>query len=140
MKSGVSSYCFNPLFTENRISMMEAITNRGNGNYAYIDSLHEARKVLVEQAAGTFVTIAKDVKIVNTGYGEMSSLFQDNVVQSATVIGSIPHPVIDEILSVALCEDERIIVGSPKEKVIACSAANNVAAFVTEKIVVASVT
>ncbi len=45
--------------------------------------------------------IAKDVKIVNTGYGEMSSLFQDNVVQSATVIGSIPHPVIDEILSVA---------------------------------------
>lgn len=45
--------------------------------------------------------IAKDVKIVNTGYGEMSSLFQDNVVQSATVIGSIPHPVVDEILSVS---------------------------------------
>lgn len=45
--------------------------------------------------------VAKDVKIVNTGYGEMSSLFQDNVVQSATVIGSIPHPVVDEILSVA---------------------------------------
>jgi len=45
--------------------------------------------------------IADDVKIVNTGYGEMSSLFQDNVVQSATVIGSIPHPVVDEILSVS---------------------------------------
>ena len=44
--------------------------------------------------------VAKDVKIVNTGYGEMSALFQDNVVQSATVIGSIPHPVVDEILSV----------------------------------------
>lgn len=45
--------------------------------------------------------IAKDVKVVNTGYGEMSALFQDNVVQSATVIGSIPHPVVDEILSIA---------------------------------------
>jgi len=45
--------------------------------------------------------IAKGVKVVNTGYGEMSALFQDNVVQSATVIGSIPHPVVDEILSVS---------------------------------------
>lgn len=45
--------------------------------------------------------IAKDIKIVNTGYGEMSSLYQDNVAQSVTVIGSIPHPVIDEILSVS---------------------------------------
>ena len=45
--------------------------------------------------------IAGKVKIVNTGYGEMSALYQDNVVQSATVIGSIPHPVVDEILSVS---------------------------------------
>lgn len=45
--------------------------------------------------------VADKIKIVNTGYGEMSSLFQDNVVQSATVIGSIPHPVVDEILSVS---------------------------------------
>ncbi len=44
-------------------SMMEEITNRGNGNYSYIDSLNEAKKVLIEQASGTFVTIAKDVKI-----------------------------------------------------------------------------
>ncbi len=36
---------------------------RGNGNYAYIDILGEARKVLVEQMTGTLVTIAKDVKI-----------------------------------------------------------------------------
>jgi len=42
---------------------MEELSNRGNGNYAYIDSLNEARKVLVEQAGGTLVTIAKDVKI-----------------------------------------------------------------------------
>jgi Ca-activated chloride channel family protein len=44
-------------------SAMEALADRGNGNYAYIDSLHEARKVLVSQAGGTLVTIAKDVKI-----------------------------------------------------------------------------
>jgi len=44
-------------------STMEALADRGNGNYAYIDSLHEARKVLVSQAGGTLVTIAKDVKI-----------------------------------------------------------------------------
>ncbi len=44
-------------------AMMEDISNRGNGNYAYIDSEREAEKVLVEQAGGTLVTIAKDVKI-----------------------------------------------------------------------------
>ncbi len=42
---------------------MEKLADRGNGNYAYIDSLGEARKVLVEQAAGTLITIAKDVKV-----------------------------------------------------------------------------
>ena len=44
-------------------AMMENISNKGNGNYAYIDGITEARKVLVEQAGGTLVTIAKDVKI-----------------------------------------------------------------------------
>lgn len=42
---------------------LEELSRRGNGNFAYIDSIAEARKVLVEQAAGTLVTIAKDVKI-----------------------------------------------------------------------------
>lgn len=42
---------------------MEQIADKGNGNYAYIDSAREARKVLVEQAAGTLVTIASDVKL-----------------------------------------------------------------------------
>lgn len=42
---------------------MEQLSNHGNGVSAYIDSLAEARKVLVDQAAGTLVTIAKDVKI-----------------------------------------------------------------------------
>lgn len=44
-------------------SKMEAIANKGNGNYAYVDSLKEGRKVLVEQAASTLMTIAKDVKL-----------------------------------------------------------------------------
>jgi Ca-activated chloride channel family protein len=42
---------------------MMGIANKGNGNYAYIDSVKEAQKVLVEQMSGTLVTIAKDVKI-----------------------------------------------------------------------------
>lgn len=42
---------------------MELLADKGNGNYAYIDSLGEARKVLADQAQGTLVTIAKDVKI-----------------------------------------------------------------------------
>jgi Ca-activated chloride channel family protein len=42
---------------------LEQLADKGNGNYAYIDSLAEAKKALVEQAGGTLVTIAKDVKI-----------------------------------------------------------------------------
>jgi Ca-activated chloride channel homolog len=44
-------------------STLEKLADHGNGNYAYIDSLSEARKVLVEQIGGTLVTIAKDVKL-----------------------------------------------------------------------------
>lgn len=43
--------------------MMELITNNGNGNYSYIDTIKEGRKVLLEDMMGTLVTIAKDVKI-----------------------------------------------------------------------------
>jgi Ca-activated chloride channel homolog len=42
---------------------MEKLADKGNGNYSYLDSLHEARKVLVAEAGGTLVTVAKDVKI-----------------------------------------------------------------------------
>jgi Ca-activated chloride channel family protein len=42
---------------------MEQIANHGNGNYAYIDGLLEARKVLVQEMGGTLFTIAKDVKL-----------------------------------------------------------------------------
>jgi Ca-activated chloride channel family protein len=44
-------------------AMMEQIADHGNGNYAYIDSALEAKKVLGEQMSSTLFTIAKDVKI-----------------------------------------------------------------------------
>jgi Ca-activated chloride channel family protein len=44
-------------------STMEKLADKGNGNYAYIDSITEGRKVLVEQMGATLFTIAKDVKI-----------------------------------------------------------------------------
>lgn len=42
---------------------MEALADHGNGNYAYIDSTLEARRVLVEEMGGTLFTVAKDVKL-----------------------------------------------------------------------------
>jgi len=42
---------------------MEKLADNGNGVYAYLDGLREARKVLVEQLTGSTITIAKDVKI-----------------------------------------------------------------------------
>lgn len=41
----------------------EGLADHGNGNYAYIDSLLEAKKVLVKEAGGTLMTVAKDVKL-----------------------------------------------------------------------------
>lgn len=42
---------------------MESLADKGNGNYAYIDNLSEAQKVLVTEMSGTLHTIAKDVKV-----------------------------------------------------------------------------
>ena len=42
---------------------MERLADKGNGNYSYLDSLTEARRVLVAEAGSTLVTVAKDVKI-----------------------------------------------------------------------------
>ncbi len=41
---------------------METLADKGNGNYAYIDCLREAKKVLVEEMSATLLTICKDVK------------------------------------------------------------------------------
>ncbi|MEM6828928.1 MAG: von Willebrand factor type A domain-containing protein [Bacteroidota bacterium] len=44
-------------------SKMELLADKGNGNYAYIDNMREAKKVLVSEFGSTLFTIAKDVKI-----------------------------------------------------------------------------
>jgi len=44
-------------------SKMEKLADKGNGNYAYIDSITEAKKVLVTEMGSTLLTIAKDVKV-----------------------------------------------------------------------------
>lgn len=44
-------------------ALMEQVADVGNGNYSYIDTLQEGRKVLVEQMTSTLATVAKDVKV-----------------------------------------------------------------------------
>ena len=44
-------------------AMMERIADVGNGNYGYIDSASEARKVLEDELSATLITVAKDVKV-----------------------------------------------------------------------------
>ena len=44
-------------------STMEMLADKGNGNYSYLDSLQEARRVLIAEAGSTLVTVAKDVKL-----------------------------------------------------------------------------
>ena len=44
-------------------STLEKLADKGNGNYGYIDTISEARKILVQEMGATLVTIAKDVKI-----------------------------------------------------------------------------
>lgn len=58
---------------------MESLADKGNGNYAYIDNILEARKVLVTEMGATLLTIAKDVKI--------QVEFNPNLVQAYRLIG-----------------------------------------------------
>ena len=62
-KSGVFLSVLGFGFGNLKDATLEQLADKGNGNYAYIDTLQEAKKSLVEQAGGTLVTIAKDVKI-----------------------------------------------------------------------------
>ncbi|MGL4424290.1 MAG: vWA domain-containing protein, partial [Gemmataceae bacterium] len=62
-----------------RDEMMVNLAGKGNGNYAYIDSLREANKSLIEQLGGTLVTVAKDVKV--------QVEFNPAVVQSYRLLG-----------------------------------------------------
>ncbi|CRM19644.1 vWA domain-containing protein [Pseudomonas sp. 52 E 6] len=43
--------------------LMEQLADAGDGNYAYIDNLREARKVLVDQLSSTLAVVARDVKL-----------------------------------------------------------------------------
>ena len=58
---------------------LEALADNGNGNYAYIDSVYEAKRVLVEEMGATLETVAKDVKLQTT--------FDENVVEKYRLIG-----------------------------------------------------
>ena len=58
---------------------MESLADQGNGHYAYIDNILEAKKVLVSELGGTLLTIAKDVKI--------QVAFNPNQVQAYRLIG-----------------------------------------------------
>jgi Ca-activated chloride channel family protein len=62
-----------------RDSTMERLADMGNGNYAYLDSLNEANRVLVQQMSSTLVTVAKDVKL--------QVEFNPNFVEAYRLIG-----------------------------------------------------
>lgn len=62
-KSGVFLTCLGYGMGNYKDTTLETLAKAGNGNYAYIDNLHEANKFLVKEFAGTMYTIAKDVKI-----------------------------------------------------------------------------
>ncbi|RAW02973.1 vWA domain-containing protein [Pseudochryseolinea flava] len=69
-------------------SKMETLADKGNGNYAYIDNLTEARKVLVNEFGGTLFTIAKDVKL--------QIEFNPTKVQAYRLIGYENRAIKDE--------------------------------------------
>ena len=62
-KGGVSLTCLGFGMGNYKDNKMEALADYGNGNCWYIDTIHEARKALVTEGGGTFITVAKDVKI-----------------------------------------------------------------------------
>ena len=61
--SGVTLTCLGFGTGNYNDALMQKLAQKGNGNAAFIDTINEARKVLVEQIGGTLFTIAKDVKI-----------------------------------------------------------------------------
>jgi Ca-activated chloride channel family protein len=62
-RSGVSLTTIGVGDDNYRDSVLELLADKGNGNYAYLDGIDEARKVFGQQLTGTLVTIAKDVKV-----------------------------------------------------------------------------
>ena len=62
-KSGIYLSVLGVGMTNTNDTTMETLARNGNGNYAYLDSILEAKKVLVKELNGTLVTVAKDAKI-----------------------------------------------------------------------------
>ncbi len=62
-QSGVYLTVFGFGNTNYQDDTMEILADKGNGNYAYIDSLLEAKKVLIKERSGTLFTLANDVKV-----------------------------------------------------------------------------
>ena len=60
-------------------SKLELLADKGNGNYAYIDNLTEAKKVMVKEMGANFTTVAKDVKL--------QAVFNPDVVEEYRLIG-----------------------------------------------------
>ena len=58
---------------------LEALADNGNGNYAFIDSVYEAKRVLVQEMGATLETVAKDVKLQTT--------FDPDVVEKYRLVG-----------------------------------------------------
>jgi len=69
-------------------SKMEILADKGNGNYAYIDNILEAKKIFINEFGGTLFTIAKDVKI--------QVEFNPAIVQSYRLIGYENRKLRDE--------------------------------------------
>lgn len=78
-ESGIFLTCLGFGMGNYKDSKMEILADKGNGNYAYIDNLLEAKKVLVTEMGATLLTIAKDVKI--------QVEFNPEVIESYRLIG-----------------------------------------------------
>ena len=77
--SGIYLTCLGFGMGNYKDSKLETLADKGNGNYAYIDNLLEAKKVLVTEMGGTLLTLAKDVKI--------QVEFNPSVVESYRLVG-----------------------------------------------------
>ncbi len=62
-KTGVFLSCLGFGMGNYKDNKMETLADKGNGNYAYIDNIQEAKKVFINEFGGTLFTVAKDVKL-----------------------------------------------------------------------------
>ena len=68
--------------------LMEQLANKGNGRYAYVDTLEEARRIFVEELTGTLQTIATDAKV--------QVEFEPSVVARWRLLGYENRDIADE--------------------------------------------